>query len=79
MAGLRDATGHPLARETRLQLIIFGLQVLRFSSSGNTMSYIQYKLKDQILSGALSWFCNTPRSVKLQSHLSYDPTLILLF
>ncbi|RPB23833.1 hypothetical protein L211DRAFT_808851 [Terfezia boudieri ATCC MYA-4762] len=61
MAGLKDATGHPLARETRLQLIIFGLQVLLFSSSSNTMSHtLQYKLKDQILSGALSWFSNAP-------------------
>lgn len=76
MAGLKDATGHPLARETRLQLIIFGLQVLRFSSSSNTMTQtLQYKLKDQIISGALSWFSNAPRSVK---RLSYGPTLTLL-
>lgn len=60
MAGLKEATGHPLARETRLQLIVFGLHVLRFSS--HTMSYtFQYKLKDQILSGALSWFSFSPR------------------
>lgn len=65
MSGLPNATGHPLARETRLQLIIFGLQVLRFSS--NTMSFtLQYKLKDQILSGALSWFSFTPRLVRVQ-------------
>lgn len=60
MEGLKNATGHPLAREVRFQLIIFGLHVLRFSST--TLSYtLQYKLKDQILSGALSWFSFAPK------------------
>lgn len=60
MEGLKNATGHPLAREMRFQLIIFGLHVLRFSST--TLSYtLQHKLKDQILSGALSWFSFTPK------------------
>ncbi|KAF8477229.1 hypothetical protein BDZ91DRAFT_708882 [Kalaharituber pfeilii] len=59
MTGLKEATGHPLARETRLQLVVFGLQVLRYS--GNTMSpSIQYKMKEHILSGALSWFAYPP-------------------
>ena len=60
MAGLKDATGHPLARETRLHLIYFALQVLRYSS--HTMgNQLQFNLKDQILSGALSWFYHSPR------------------
>lgn len=59
MIGLKGATGHPLARELRLQLVVFGLHVLGYSS--NTMGLIlQNKLKDQILSGALSWFYYSP-------------------
>src|SRR5438552_4074944 len=45
--GLKHSTGHPLARELRCQLILFGLKVLRYSTA---MGYrAQWRLKDNIL------------------------------
>lgn len=57
--GLKASTGHPLAREIRFQIIIFGLKVLRHSTALDVSS--RYLLKDQILSAALSWFKFAPR------------------
>jgi hypothetical protein len=48
-----------LAREIRFQIILFGLKVLRYSTTISAVA--QWRLKDQILSAALSWFSFAPR------------------
>jgi phosphatidylinositol 4-kinase len=57
--GLKHSTGHPLAREIRFQIALFGLRVLRYSIG------IEFGasclLKDRILSSALSWFSFPPQ------------------
>jgi phosphatidylinositol 4-kinase A len=58
LEGLKHATGHPLAREIRFQIVLFGLKVLRYSTSITPGA--KYVLKDQILSAALSWFSFAP-------------------
>jgi phosphatidylinositol 4-kinase len=56
---LKSATAHPMAREIRFQIVLFGLQVLK---SNTTMGAIaQWRLKDKLLSAALSWFSAAPR------------------
>ncbi|KAI9745542.1 MAG: phosphatidylinositol-4- kinase [Claussenomyces sp. TS43310] len=57
--GLSHSTGHPLARGVRLQLILFSLKVLRYSTS--LSSAAQWRMKDKILMAALSWFTFAPR------------------
>lgn len=59
MEELQKATPHPLARELRLQLVLFGLKVLRTSTTIGPVS--QWRLKDKLLSAALSWFCHAPK------------------
>ncbi|KAK1253769.1 hypothetical protein MKX07_001846 [Trichoderma sp. CBMAI-0711] len=56
---VKQCTSHPLARELRLQIVLFGLQVLRWSTIINATA--QYRLKGKILSAGLSWFRNSPR------------------
>lgn len=56
---LKKATPHPMARELRLQIVLFGLKVLRTSTTIGPVS--QWRLKDKLLSAALSWFSNTPK------------------
>jgi phosphatidylinositol 4-kinase len=52
------STVHPMAREIRFQIVLFGLKVLKTS----TMAAVaQMRLKDKILSAALSWFSAAPR------------------
>lgn len=53
------ANTHPMARELWFQTVLFGLHVLRNSS---TISHIaQWRLKDKILSAALNWFASSPK------------------
>lgn len=59
LQGLKHATGHPLSREVRFQLVIFGLRVLRFATSLDFAA--RCRLKDKILSAALTWFAFAPR------------------
>jgi phosphatidylinositol 4-kinase len=59
LEGLKHSTGHPLAREIRFQVVLFGLKVLRHSTAIDLPS--RYRMKDQILSAALSWFSFAPR------------------
>ena len=59
LEGLKQSTGHPLAREIRFQVVLFGLKVLRHSTAIDLHS--RYRMKDQILSAALSWFAFAPR------------------
>lgn len=56
---LKKSTPHPMAREIRLQIALFGLKVLRTSTTIGPVS--QWRLKDKLLSAALSWFCNAPK------------------
>lgn len=56
---LKKSTPHPMAREIRFQIVLFGLKVLRTSTAIGPVS--QWRLKDKLLSAALSWFCNAPK------------------
>lgn len=56
---LKKATPHPMAREVRLQIVLFGLKVLRTLTTIGPVS--QWRLKDKLLSAALSWFSSTPK------------------
>ncbi|EON96933.1 putative phosphatidylinositol 4-kinase protein [Phaeoacremonium minimum UCRPA7] len=55
---IKTATSHPMAREIRFQIVLFGLKVLRTTSMG---AIAQWRLKDKILSAALSWFSGAPK------------------
>ncbi|KAE8147640.1 hypothetical protein BDV25DRAFT_159875 [Aspergillus avenaceus] len=57
--GLIQTSGHPLSRELHFRIILFGLKVLKHFGSTNVAA--SWKLKDQILSAALSWFRHPPR------------------
>ncbi|RAL63080.1 hypothetical protein DID88_004165 [Monilinia fructigena] len=57
---LKRSTGHPLAREIRFQIVLFGLRVLRHTTTLDFPS--KCRLKDKILSAALSWFTFAPRT-----------------
>ena len=59
MQGLKHSTGHPLSREIRFQILLFGLKVLRHSTAIDLPS--RYRMKDQVLSAALNWFTFAPR------------------
>jgi phosphatidylinositol 4-kinase A len=59
LEGLKHATGHPLAREIRFQIILFGLKMLRYNTTVDPVA--RYALKDQVLSAALSWFSFAPQ------------------
>ncbi|PYH97001.1 phosphatidylinositol 4-kinase [Aspergillus ellipticus CBS 707.79] len=56
---LLQASGHPLARELHFRIVLFGLKVLKYSPSSD--QNLVWKLKDQILSAALTWFKHPPR------------------
>jgi phosphatidylinositol 4-kinase len=56
---VRDTTPHPLARELRFQLVLFGLKFLRASRTIGAVA--ETRLKDKILSAALSWFKFAPQ------------------
>jgi phosphatidylinositol 4-kinase len=56
---VKDCTSHPLARELRCQIVLFGLQVLRWSTI--ISSTAQHRLKEKILSAGLSWFRSSPK------------------
>lgn len=59
LEALKAAIPHPMAREIRLQVILLGLRVLRSSSTLGPIG--QWRLKDKILSAALSWFKTAPK------------------
>lgn len=64
--GLMQTSGHPLSRELHFRIILFGLKVLKHFSSVDPAS--SWKLKDQLLSAALSWFRHPPRYAVIKSH-----------
>lgn len=51
------ASTHPMARELWFQTVLFGLRVLRNSSTISPVA--QWRLKDKILSAALGWFASS--------------------
>jgi phosphatidylinositol 4-kinase len=59
LEGLKHSTGHPLAREIRFQIVLFGFKVLKYSTTISVAT--RYTLKDEILSAALSWFSFAPQ------------------
>lgn len=59
LIGLKDTTGHPLAREIHFHIILFSLKVLRHCGGQSKVG--AWKLKDQILSAALAWFSHPAR------------------
>lgn len=58
LTGLGHSTGHPLAREIRYQIILFGLKVLRYSTTLSASA--KWRLKDRILAAAMGWFAFAP-------------------
>lgn len=58
LKGFEQTKGHPLTREIHFHVILFALRILQYSTclNKNTM----WRLKDRILSTALSWFRRPP-------------------
>lgn len=56
---MKSSASHPMAREIRFQVVLFGLKVLKTSTTIGAIA--QWRLKDKILSAALSWFSGSPR------------------
>lgn len=61
VVALAKTQSHPLAREIHFRIVVFALKILQTMSPRNGPA--TWKLKDQILTAALSWFKHTPRYV----------------
>ena len=61
LVALQRTNGHPLSREVHFHIVLLGLRTLQYSTT-QSRPY-KWKLKDQILSAALSWFRHPPRLV----------------
>ena len=59
VVALCQTQGHPLAREIHFRIVLFGLRILKHLSP--QIISASWKLKDQILSAALSWFKHPAR------------------
>ncbi|KAF4446612.1 phosphatidylinositol 4-kinase [Fusarium austroafricanum] len=59
LEAMKQSATHPMAREIRFQIILFGLRVLR--SSTTLKPAAQWKLKERILTAGLSWFRSSPK------------------
>ncbi|PHH75412.1 hypothetical protein CDD80_2386 [Ophiocordyceps camponoti-rufipedis] len=59
MDAMKRSTSHPMTRELHFQMVLFGLKVLR--SSTTLGAGAQWRLKEKILSAGLAWFRNAPR------------------
>ena len=59
LEGLKSMSAHPLTREFYFQTVLFGLNILRHCAGLDHGA--RWKLKDTVLSAALSWFCQPPR------------------
>ncbi|KAJ5217499.1 uncharacterized protein N7469_011124 [Penicillium citrinum] len=59
VVALAKTQSHPLAREIHFRIVVFALKILQTMSPRNGPA--TWKLKDQILTAALSWFKHTPR------------------
>jgi phosphatidylinositol 4-kinase A len=56
---VKTAAPHPMAREIRFQIVLFGLKVLRASTTIGAIA--QWRLKEKILLAGLGWFKYSPR------------------
>ncbi|KAI0538277.1 phosphatidylinositol 3 [Xylaria digitata] len=59
LEALKSSISHPMAREIRLRIVLFSLNVLRVSETAGIAA--QWRLKDKILSAGLSWFKFAPK------------------
>ncbi|WZH39701.1 Phosphatidylinositol 4-kinase [Fusarium acuminatum] len=59
LEAMKQCATHPMAREIRFQIIMFGLRVLRSSTTLKPAS--QWRLKERILTAGLSWFKSCPK------------------
>ncbi|KAF9770430.1 hypothetical protein IL306_012054 [Fusarium sp. DS 682] len=59
LEAMKQSATHPMAREIRFQIVLFGLRVLR--SSTTLKPAAQWRLKERILTAALSWFRSAPK------------------
>ncbi|KPA44136.1 phosphatidylinositol 4-kinase [Fusarium langsethiae] len=59
LEAMKQSATHPMAREIRFQLILFGLRVLK--SSTTLKPAAQWRLKERILTAGLSWFSSAPK------------------
>lgn len=59
LESMKNAAPHPMAREIRFLIILFGLKVLRASNMIGATA--QWRLKEKILSAGLSWFRHSPK------------------
>ncbi|KAL2020169.1 hypothetical protein VTK56DRAFT_8693 [Thermocarpiscus australiensis] len=75
LAAIKNATPHPMAREIRFQVVLFGLKVLKTSTTMGAIA--QYRLKDMILSAGLGWF-NAPARWSFGSNILQLKTEIRL-
>ena len=72
---LKDSASHPLAREIHFRIILFGLDILKFCTVLDQAA--RWRLKDAILSAALTWFSYPPRYESLP-HAPPYVTLIVV-
>jgi phosphatidylinositol 4-kinase len=59
LLAVKRTVSQPLARETHFHIVLLALRVLRYST--RIESATQWRLKDAILSAALSWFATAPK------------------
>lgn len=59
LTGMQHMMGSPLLRENHFHIVWLGLQILRYGT--NTTIALRWRLKDRILSSALTWFALPPR------------------
>ncbi|OLN95846.1 Phosphatidylinositol 4-kinase STT4 [Colletotrichum chlorophyti] len=59
LSAIRSSTPHPMARELRFQIVLFGLKVLHVCTTIGAIA--QWRFKEKIISAALSWFRYAPR------------------
>ncbi|KAH7270265.1 uncharacterized protein BKA55DRAFT_497826 [Fusarium redolens] len=59
LEAMKQSATHPMAREIRFQIVLFGLRVLR--SSTTLKPAAQWRLKERILTAGLSWFRSAPK------------------
>ncbi|KAG6002139.1 hypothetical protein E4U21_003436 [Claviceps maximensis] len=59
LAALQEGHSHPMTRELRFHIVLFGLKVLYSSTAIGATA--QWRLKDNILSAGLAWFRSAPK------------------
>lgn len=69
LIALQHTQGHPLSREVHFHIVLLGLRILQYSTTQSRI--FKWKLKDLILSAALSWFRHPPRFVSIQIFFTF--------